>query len=370
LQTHLGRWLTHFGNWLARLGEVKPTPLQTLAILGGLAAVSIVGGLAFSDNAFGQACAIAIVPGLSIAIGIVGNRWYSKQGLDQQMAKATQNAVDTTLHLERSVRYVDDRLSEAQDHLENGRGYSGLIEVVRAKTATELSYGTAQQASRQWESVSASGAPAAQAVFTENDDEMRPRIREDNNPKIANTSSDKTHGDDNNGRIKGSVARIEDQYTLIINRGSEHGVKPEVVVAVLADGGDPIIDPETGEVIGELPTEKLRVKVFEVHAKYSRAATFRTFIRPKVEYPALTGMTSVGSELAEQSSASGAIDSINASVSKMIATELADPRPIREKIANAKPVRQKEPTVRREVTINIGDKVRQVIPDRRPMPRD
>jgi hypothetical protein len=54
----------------------------------------------------------------------------------------------------------------------------------------------------------------------------------------------------------------------------------------------------------------------------------------------------------------------------MIATELADPRPIREKIANAKPVRQKEPTVRREVTINIGDKVRQVIPDRRPMPRD
>jgi hypothetical protein len=62
-------------------------------------------------------------------------------------------------------------------------------------------------------------------------------------------------------QIAGSVARVED--TLILNRGSEHGVEPGMIFAVLSDSGDPIIDPKTGEEIGRLPREKLRVKVFD-----------------------------------------------------------------------------------------------------------
>ena len=236
--THLGSWLTGLGRWLVRLSEVRPSPLQTLAIIGGFAVASIFGALAFPGNAFGQACVIAFVPALCIALGILGNRWYGKQGLDRQTATATQNAIHATQQLQRSVRYVDDRLSEAQSHLENGRTDNALIEVVRAKTAAELSSGTAEQAARQWESVS---ALVTAPVF---DGGGPARSRISGRPAPASGA-----------HLVGSIARVEDQYTVVINRGSEHSVVADMVFAVMADGGDEILDPETGKVIGELPTE-------------------------------------------------------------------------------------------------------------------
>lgn len=176
--------------------------------------------------------------------------------------------------------------------------------------------------------------------------------------------------------IEGSVARIEDQYTLIINRGSEHGVARGMEFAVMADDGDQIIDPETGDVIGELPTEKLRVRVFEVQPKFSRAETFVHYQPPPVELPSLLdgtalgqnvrsaldlypGTASIASDLAKQMSASGAFDAI----SKVMREEMANPRPVRQQIANPKPEPPKQQPVRREVTVNIGDKVRQIVPE-------
>jgi hypothetical protein len=174
--------------------------------------------------------------------------------------------------------------------------------------------------------------------------------------------------------IEGSVARIEDQYTLIINRGSDHGVAVGLEFAVMADDGDPIVDPETGDVIGELPTEKLRVRVFEVQPKYSRAETFVKYQPPPVKlpsllgaaglgenfrYPNIPGMAGIGSDLAKQLSASGAFDTF----SKIIAEEMANPSPVRQQIANANPEPPKKQPVQREVTVNIGDKVRQIVPE-------
>jgi hypothetical protein len=182
--------------------------------------------------------------------------------------------------------------------------------------------------------------------------------------------------------IEGSVASIEDEYTLIINRGSEHGVEPGMIFAVMADGGDEIIDPENGDVIGERPREKLRIKVSEVHPKFSYAATFRTYTPAKVEYPTFSsslgllgpaydipGITRAGENALKQLSESGGFNSI--SLSKLMAREMENPTPVREKIANAEPVKPKEPPVRPEVTVNIGDKVRQVlvVPQPRPAPR-
>ena len=274
--THLGRWLTHLGRWLARLArrlarlsEIKPTPLQKLGLLSGLAAAAIFGALAFPANPIGQACVIAFVPGLCITIGILGTRWHTEQGLNQHLVKATQHAVYTTLQLKRSVRYVDERLSAAQHQLEAGTSEGALIEVVRAKTATELSLGGAEQASRPW----GSALP------------------------IHTVDAGETRAADDGELISGSVARVEGQYTVIINRGSAHGIKPDMVFAVLAEPGDPILDPETGEVIGELPSEKLRVKVIDVQPKYSRAVTYRTFASASVEYPALTGSARLAREL-------------------------------------------------------------------------
>ena len=186
--------------------------------------------------------------------------------------------------------------------------FGALIESVRAKTATELALGNAHQPSYHGEYGSATREHAAQAFFTDDDDEpsettaLATTVREPN---------------------EGSVARVEDQYTLIINRGSEHGVKSGMDFAVMSERGARLIDPETGEVIGELPIEKLRVKVLDVHPKYSRAEIFRT---------------------------SGALGSLATSLSK------------RQEISHEGPVGT---TDLPEVTVNIGDKVRYVSPRRR-----
>jgi hypothetical protein len=89
--------------------------------------------------------------------------------------------------------------------------------------------------------------------------------------------------------------------------------------------------------------------------------TFRTFTPPKVEYPALTGFarTSSGSEIVGASDV-GTFDSFDESISKMLETELAETIPSREKISNAKSATQQDAVVRRHVSIDIGDRVRQV----------
>lgn len=323
---HLGQWLTHLGRWLARLGrrlarlaEIKPTPLQKLALLSGLAVASIFGALAFPSNPIGQACVIAFVPGLCIAIGSYGTRWYAGQKLDQHLVRTVQEAVFTSLQLQRSVRYVDERLSAAQTHLESGANDGALIEVVKARTATELSLSGAEHMPRQL-------APETRTAAADGD------------------------------VICGSVARVEDQYTLIINRGSVHGTKADMVFAVLADAGDPVRDPETGEVIGELPAEKLRVKVVDVQPKYSRAVTFRTSTPTVAGYPALTASARSGPAPADV----GAFDFIDESISRMLEAELAEPVPARERIANARLSAQRNVPVRAQVNVDIGDRVRQV----------
>lgn len=355
--THLGRWLTQLGKWLAHLGRklarlstIRPSPLQRIAILGGLAAVSILGALALPGNAFGQACIVAFVPGLCLTLGILGTRWYSGQALDQQLAQTIQHATEATLHLKKSVRYVDDRLATAQGHLDSGDKDGALIEVVRAKTATELSLGAAEQAARQWESLS--GMQTSPPDLAGSGHQSRPRT--------GPPPRDGGGGFIDGGFLDGSVARVEDQYTLIINRGTEHGATADMMFAVMADGGDQILDPETGTVIGELPTEKLRVKVVEVQPKYSRAVTFRTFTPARFGYPALTGyrLTS-GSDIPGPADA-GAFDAIEESISRMLETELAEPTPVREAIANAKSSKVHDAPVRPQVRVDVGDRVRQV----------
>ncbi|OBK75016.1 rod shape-determining protein MreC [Mycobacterium sp. 1274761.0] len=178
--------------------------------------------------------------------------------------------------------------------------------------------------------------------------------------------------------IEGSVARVEDQYTLIINRGSDHGVEEAMEFAVLNDQGDQIIDPETGDVIGEEPSEKLRVRVYEVHPKYSRAATFRQYQPSPVKFPTLSAAAlgaqygpdtklpnflrvneDLYADLAKKLVDTGAIDTF----SNIVRAEMENPRPRRQQIASAKRERPKEAPVQPEVTVNIGDKVRQVAPE-------
>ncbi|BBX92321.1 hypothetical protein H5U98_13715 [Mycolicibacterium boenickei] len=75
-------------------------------------------------------------------------------------------------------------------------------------------------------------------------------------------------------RLSGQVALIEDDYTLVINRGAEAGVVPGMVFAVHSDSDEVITDPESGRELGRLMREKLRVRVFDVQPLFSRAHTF------------------------------------------------------------------------------------------------
>lgn len=74
--------------------------------------------------------------------------------------------------------------------------------------------------------------------------------------------------------IAGQVALIEDEYTLVINRGADSGVAPGMIFAVFADGGRVVTDPASGRELGRLAQEKLRVKVIDVHELFARAETY------------------------------------------------------------------------------------------------
>lgn len=74
--------------------------------------------------------------------------------------------------------------------------------------------------------------------------------------------------------IKGKVAAIEDKYNVVINRGSVDGVKPGMVFVIEDPVGKEVKDPDTGDSLGYIPTEKIKVKVFDVQDRFSRAATF------------------------------------------------------------------------------------------------
>lgn len=74
--------------------------------------------------------------------------------------------------------------------------------------------------------------------------------------------------------VTGQVAYIEDDHTLVINRGAEAGVTPGMVFAVFSDAARVITDPESGRELGRLGREELRVRVFDVHPLFARAHTF------------------------------------------------------------------------------------------------
>lgn len=78
----------------------------------------------------------------------------------------------------------------------------------------------------------------------------------------------------NGHSVTGQVALVEDDYTLVINRGAQAGVTPGMIFAVHSDADQVITDPESGRELGRLTREKLRVRVFDVQPLFARAHTF------------------------------------------------------------------------------------------------
>lgn len=77
--------------------------------------------------------------------------------------------------------------------------------------------------------------------------------------------------------IEGKVAVILNERELIINKGAEAGVK-EGMKFKIVEPQVAIKDPDTGEALGTLTHEKIRVGIVEVQPKFSKARTYETFV--------------------------------------------------------------------------------------------
>ncbi|MGY3717011.1 hypothetical protein ACWE42_15975 [Sutcliffiella cohnii] len=64
---------------------------------------------------------------------------------------------------------------------------------------------------------------------------------------------------------KYKIAKILDEYTVIINAGTEHGVELKDRFQILDNEGSAVEDPDTGETIGHLDLIKATVTVKEVY---------------------------------------------------------------------------------------------------------
>jgi hypothetical protein len=189
------QWLKWFGRLVGR--AFQPSALLFLVMLAIIALVSIIGGLALGDTPLGKTCIVGFIPASFVGIGIVGTHLYGKRNRDAELAKAVQNATYTTLSLKDSVRYIDERLEFALKALMNNSINWGILEVVSAKTASELSFANAQQSARQWELISQSEAQRAHLLFGEDADESRPRNELGDDPNIARAGGSSDDNGDN-----------------------------------------------------------------------------------------------------------------------------------------------------------------------------
>ena len=77
--------------------------------------------------------------------------------------------------------------------------------------------------------------------------------------------------------IEGKVAAILNDRELIINRGADAGITEDMKFRVL-EPEHGIEDPDTGEVLGSITNEKIRVRIAEVREKMSIARTYETYV--------------------------------------------------------------------------------------------
>jgi len=76
----------------------------------------------------------------------------------------------------------------------------------------------------------------------------------------------------NKGKVAATVAHVIDEYKVVINRGSDQGVKVGDTYLIYAIGPD-LIDPETNESLGPLEVVRGRAVVRHVQEKVSTLET-------------------------------------------------------------------------------------------------
>ena len=73
--------------------------------------------------------------------------------------------------------------------------------------------------------------------------------------------------------IRGYVAKLLNSRQIAINRGSDDGVTKDMLFDVVYPEAQNIVDPESGEPLGNLDLKKKRVRVTATHPRLSVATT-------------------------------------------------------------------------------------------------
>ena len=89
--------------------------------------------------------------------------------------------------------------------------------------------------------------------------------------------------------IEGKVAKIIDVYTVVINRGLEHGVEEDMRF-VIYEPGEEIKDPDGGS-LGIFENVKAKVEVVDVKEKFSTAETYEIHTTAMPAIQPLVGQT-------------------------------------------------------------------------------
>ncbi|KAA0110213.1 hypothetical protein [Mycolicibacterium sp. P1-5] len=146
-----------------RVIDAVPAAGQLCGIAGIGMLLGVVGATTLHTTA-GLICIVVVVPVCAGILGALAHRWYS--GLGLETTRQTPQAEPTTSDLQRSVQYVDNKLAAALTSFGTDNHQQALIAIFQAKTAVELTLGTAQD-------------PASQVDLSlrAGDYALRPRIR-------------------------------------------------------------------------------------------------------------------------------------------------------------------------------------------------
>ena len=80
--------------------------------------------------------------------------------------------------------------------------------------------------------------------------------------------------------IEGKVANILNERVLVINKGSDAGVKEGMKFKVTEM--ITIVDPDTNEPLGPVIREKVRIKIVEVQTKFSVGKSYETYVEDAI----------------------------------------------------------------------------------------
>ncbi|ORA73066.1 hypothetical protein [Mycolicibacterium insubricum] len=128
---------------VARAGDtVAAASPMTVAqfVLGFLLIVSIIGAVSFDDT-LGIAATILFVPVLAAAMGALGMRSFDARRRDRAEREQAQNQEHATANLERTLDYIDAKLTSALDRFGTDRHNDAIVAMFQAKAATELCLG-------------------------------------------------------------------------------------------------------------------------------------------------------------------------------------------------------------------------------------